>query len=144
MDSFGLLRAGTVHLWLLQTILAKCVFLTVYGCWISSLLHLQSLGGLTKVSVKCLYFRRRKTKNTVFLISLTEFLGSSWGHDSETIMWNGQPQCQPSVVKGSDQHTPRFWHQEATLRMWAAKHLATCHGAGGWRMVGSTWNTEIH
>lgn len=35
---------------------------------------------------KCLYFKRRKTKNTVFLISLTEFLGSSLGHDSETIM----------------------------------------------------------
>lgn len=126
-----------------------CVFLVVCGHCISSLLPLRSPSGLTVSLSVCI--SKGEKKNTVSLIFLTEFLGS---------LFMRMKQLPASVPALSDQrqyqHTLKFLKEKvfiASKPCWecghpdtwlAARHLATCHGARGWKIVGSIWDTEIH
>lgn len=139
-----------MHLWLFQTVCIPCCVWPLYFQFVTS-----EVTQWPDSFLKCLYFKRRKKKNTVSLIFLTEFLGS---------LFMRMKQLPASVPALSDQrqyqHTLKFLKEKVLIAnsgtskpcwecghpdTWlAARHLATCHGARGWKIVGSIWDTEIH
>lgn len=138
-----------MHLWLFQTVCIPCCVWPLYFQFVTS----EVTQWPDKISLSVCISKGEK-KNTVSLIFLTEFLGSLFMRmkqlPASVPALSDQSQYQHTLkflkekvlIANSGTSKPRWeWHPDTWL---AARHLATCHGARGWKIVGSIWDTEIH